>query len=74
MHSEHTGMHRNDRELTGVHRSTWEIQIMSDKGHHKLPINERTSTQLPYDVVVTDVIFLCYCCGDCLNKKLPLNF
>ena len=71
---EHTGTHRNSRELTKVHRSTEERRYNVQKGHRKFPINTQTSTHLPSAVVVAAVIFLWCCCGDCLDKNSTPKF
>ena len=51
---EHTVTPRNAHERTGVQGK---YIIKPNKGHHKCPINARTSMHLTYAVVVNAVIF-----------------
>ena len=57
IHLEFTGTRRNAQGCTGAHESARGKRIISDKGHRKRLINEQTNTQLPFAVVVSDVLF-----------------
>ena len=57
IHRKRTGTHMNAQKHTGVRGVTQEGRIMTNKVHHKRPINSRTSIYLPYAVVVADTIF-----------------
>ena len=56
MHRECTGTYKNARERIISYDIARKIRIISDRGHCKRLINAQTSTRLPYDFVVADVI------------------